>query len=1111
MKNFFLFALLLGTVSICRADAVRLKLVGPDGKPVAGALVRWTEIKIHIASEKSVLTLTNQTEATGKATFASRDSLAPGKYSWNLVEVWAQVTAPGLAITKAQLHAGDNEIKLGAGHPLRGRVLDDQGQPVAGAALMLLSLLPFDGRADEMPRALSFKSAEAPRAVSNADGTWEMAGMPKAGSAEIAVVAPHFCQENLRFDVSQGAPPISLERGAALRGRLLRPDGMGAGGVTLYVTGVNAPQITQADGTFGFDGLGEGEAWLTRRGSSLESDGQGRPFFVPTKRVADLKRGETLDIGDWKTKAGVHIRGRVINKATKTGVAGVGFALYRSEAPTNSQSDKDGRFDFLALDDIEELVFETDDFYGATRKPLPTPKNGVIDMGTIELEPRDPRPIPERGQRVEGTIRTEAGLPASVSFHYTKSGQPGPFPRSDFSGSDETGYFKLEGVEEGSYTIAIDGAHTLSGGRFTLGDGPPKPVNIVVEGHNPRVVSAAQGRVLDEKGAPVAGAKVRLRISGMTVRLNEQTVLSGEDGRFSAPFATVEGVPVVLGVSHSGFAPGAMRGALVRQDDGIWRGDLRVQHRGLAVRGRVVDAAGRPVVGAFVAPFSSWTLPVATDANGAFALVDEPMQDVNLVASDGPRLASLKVANADAPLQIVLPDTPAPKDKAALADELLKDARLGFRDDGGWQSLGPKRMVALFLASPATMKGGSNYRRWTNFLRTLCDRAPQLFLEREADIHDHAPEWMHAEVARSAMVARASSTDPTQRAKVKAWLDGQRGPRELTPQNVQELLGIAEVAARFHPGGGKEWLSAAFQIAGQLDPLQNDGKNGDDGMYEWATLAARTDPDAPLQLVQSWPPAPAARLIEEALGTFAARDDAPSARHAFAALEKLAAQARNIPEVEGKPKAIISPTDLLGYGRNSLARALAKTDPGTALEQTELLNSYQRPLMLLVVARAATDQKRYDIARRAVRELFEEPIDFSSLRPEAAAIADEFDPVLAEELWAKLNDAHAQSGGRSPGAYARARAAKYPGQSRILLERAWASAVVALAETAHTDKTIFSYSAWSMRDIVGAMARVAPERAITMLDRLPEKDDLRAQTRTAIAKALLGGAAQEQE
>jgi len=1091
MKISFVLAGVLGMLALCHADAVRLKIVGPDGKPVAGAEVRVRETKNFGLRETREAPLELHTDAMGAVSFQSKNPIPADKEAFPRLDLEAQIAASGLALTKTLLHTGDNSLTLTAGHALNGEVRDENEKPVAGVRIALRSLLALGASNAAISKAIYYEASESPIAVSDARGKWHFEGMPAEGRANLVVADERFANEYLDCDVSHDVGPLFLSRAARLKGRLVKPDGSGAGGVQFATSDWGAPHQTNADGTFEVGGLGEGFTYLSVPGAGLAGEGaQKLPFIVSYKRVNDLQAGQTLDTGDWKTEAGIHVVGRVLNALTKKPVEGAGFGMWRSLSSTNARSDKDGKFDFLALNDVETLAVEADGFLGATRDNLPAPVNGIINAGTVELEAQKPR----TGQTVKGTVQNEAGLPiGSTEIVAKKNGDI-----AGYAGSEDDGTFSFSNMGEGDYTLEAKGSRIVSGGAFTVGKGAPKPLQVVIEGKNPLLVSKVEGRVLDEAGRPVAGAKIRLHIANDNFPRDDQTVVSSYDGTYSAPFVLANALPKVTKVSRAGFIFNGSTGVL-KQGNGVWRGDIQLQHRGSQLRGHVVDAKGKPVPNAFVGLLTSAGLPAQTDDKGEFALPDVPLQNVTLLASDGPRFASLSIDKAGGDIRITLPDAAPAPDKTALADEMLKQARFYFNGEEEWDALGDERMVGVFSLSRGDSRRYDNTRRWNNFLRELETRAPQTLLLHEDQLREVAPEGVRPELARLGMEARAVSPDEAQRDVAKAWLKQQQSQGlELVPASVTQLLGIAAVAARFDAKAGQQSLDSALQVAAQLDPPS------DELSYEWGVLAARVSPDAALALAKTYPTAPALEVLHAAIATANERGDAGGARRIFATMERIVSTSTGAPNGGGREKGFFqSPKNTLDSSREQLILALAKVAPAEALDNAFLLSEWHRSKSMLVVGKGAVKLNQLAVARRALEQVFDGGTYSDREEPPAVRVAQGFDPAFGATLLARILRDTAHEENASLFNYARACATAKPGQSRVLLEQTWVGLQQSAARKPVNDA--YNYTPMYMGQVSATMALIDPKRALEMVEAVPEKDDERKQTRVEVAAALLSG------
>jgi hypothetical protein len=137
------------------------------------------------------------------------------------------------------------EMRMTRGGALIGRVLDERGEPVAGARV---STQPA-GAVEDNPfwRALASLSPDRitrATATTGADGSWRLEGLAYAGY-QLAIAHDAYCPTMLRnqevmADVEQTVPTVTLRRGTQVRGRTL-VDGSPHGQVCVVLTPAVAP------------------------------------------------------------------------------------------------------------------------------------------------------------------------------------------------------------------------------------------------------------------------------------------------------------------------------------------------------------------------------------------------------------------------------------------------------------------------------------------------------------------------------------------------------------------------------------------------------------------------------------------------------------------------------------------------------------------------------------------------------------------------------------------------------------------------------------------------------------------------------------------------------
>jgi protocatechuate 3,4-dioxygenase beta subunit len=230
------------------------------------------------------------------------------------------------------------------------------------------------------------------------------------------------------------------------------------------------------------------------------------------------------------------------------------------------------------------------------------------------------------GTEATGSPRLELELHADERGDFTWSGSP-PF---------ETSLVEVVPVLEGHKV----GAAT----RVVLpGDAAPDDLTPYAYWLDARIL----GRVIDEEGEPVPGARVLSDLS--------EVVTTG-DGAFSLPMDSTYPAPTIRAIAH-GFAEGVMAvGSLAPGD--VLAGDL-VLRGDYAVEGRVIDAQGDPVPGAAVCTYPRERNQTSTDDQGRFRLgqLDPSKQRTRVSAlMEGYVAAAVHVGPEDAatPLEIVL-------------------------------------------------------------------------------------------------------------------------------------------------------------------------------------------------------------------------------------------------------------------------------------------------------------------------------------------------------------------------------------------------------------------------------------------------------------------------
>ncbi|RYG66616.1 hypothetical protein EON80_15085, partial [bacterium] len=826
------------------ADSVHLKIVGPDQKPIPNAQVHFVEFKGYDAPELVQNAPGLKSDENGLIDFESKNSLAQlagikGFTEQNVLMV--QVLAPGFAAGRRPLKAGDNEMTLEEGHQWSGLVYDDQQKPVAGVKIALIGTgtgakegLPF------VPPQLKTETG------TDKDGHWSFDNVPLRGWARIGVESDRFVNTSFAFDLdSTIAPPLYLELGATIKGRVLTPAGEPAADVQLLpgstsFSSAPMPRFrTGPDGRFAMKGLPVGDFYV----QYIPSDkGPSLPFLIVPQSVKGLNAGEVRDMGDLKTQKGIQVKGTVIESGTKKPLAEVYLQTFGTSFQ-QVQTNENGVFSLLSDGAAMDIEANATGFI-AQRKSLPRAQGEVIDMGVIELK---------KSLVVTGILKTKEGAVLGSQQFYVESRNG----NTEQTYADKEGKFTIDGLEPREYTVKSDSLNFVGNTKFTLApDKTPPVLQLTAELKNKDTeIRPVQGRTLDNEGKSLAGVKIDLGFNRPEQDFihTSLTVVSNKDGAFQDKVPDAGLIPKIVSASRPGYI--LVSSGEFKLVDGSWQTDLVFQPRGGALKGVALNGDGQPAAGAYVSVLGHNNLPIVrADEHGAFSLPDVPLQDVTLIASNGLGYGETKIEKAGDGIQVMLQQRPEePRTRAeleAFADQLLPQARISLGYDEiveTFEAVGARRFETALLAAKETTPGFNAY--WYQYLDLLALRDPKSLLERSEELLRPVPaSYQPSQVL--VVTLQAHSDDPAHKAKAQAWLDAHKAPSlVVAPASISELLRIGSVAEALKAGDGSRWVEFAAQLAAQLKE-----ESFKDHAASWGESAIQIGPEALDNLTQEWGP-----------------------------------------------------------------------------------------------------------------------------------------------------------------------------------------------------------------------------------------------------------------
>ncbi|HEX9689169.1 MAG TPA: carboxypeptidase-like regulatory domain-containing protein, partial [Thermoanaerobaculia bacterium] len=174
--------------------------------------------------------------------------------------------------------------------------------------------------------------------------------------------------------------------------------------------------------------------------------------------------------------------------------------------------------------------------------------------------------------------------------------------RSRRARTDGKGKFRIPGLALRRYTVSASKTDYLPVAMpgIVAAVSPPGSVAIALQ-----KAAAVSGRVTDEAGAPVAGARVRfardsnvraLMRGGPSAFLGRPGLATGPDGAFRLRGLAAE-KNLTLEAAKAGYVTAKRHGLTLEPGEAVKDVALVIK-RGLEARGRVVDSAGQPIAGA---------------------------------------------------------------------------------------------------------------------------------------------------------------------------------------------------------------------------------------------------------------------------------------------------------------------------------------------------------------------------------------------------------------------------------------------------------------------------------------------------------------------------------
>lgn len=421
-------------------------VVGPEGKPVASAVVRWDLV---VSSDR-----VPETKTDDRGAFR----LEGVPDSTNVLSVMAKGLAPSFPLVDA---GGDRqvEVALKAGATIRGRVVDDSGTPIEGVWVAPQVKNP-------KPNWAGFVYLDELQAKTDRDGRFTLQGMPEGVTCDFVAERWSAVRQQALSPSDESKNVVTLLGVGAIRGRVVDPTGEPVRNFRVQVGipkgakpgepvggyfagyGGTGLAFTREDGEFTISGLTAGNLHLLT--VIAEGFGVGEVDRVEAQSVHHLKPADalTIKLGPPHTlrvrvfrEGGKPVEGARVTVIQNEGQGGFhwGYSDSSWDDSITAPADSHGWAEFPALAFRKGTVVVR--AKGCSRRKLDWAKDE--EEFAVDLEPES---------KLTGTVLDEAGKPVAGA-RITLSWQGGEMMNVPIDEKD--GRFLAEGLGSGRFMLSV--------------------------------------------------------------------------------------------------------------------------------------------------------------------------------------------------------------------------------------------------------------------------------------------------------------------------------------------------------------------------------------------------------------------------------------------------------------------------------------------------------------------------------------------------------------------------------------------------------------------------------------------------------------------------------
>ena len=640
-RAFTFLALLLLIGCGAHADPVTLtgSVVDGEGQPVADAQVWVVRNDFDLASYRMTprAIAEGRTDAEGSCTLTEVDwpgAATPWQHSViiaykpGLALGWRHIEQPGLPV----------EIALLKPQLIGGTVQDPEGNGIAAVHVSVTHAAFVKETASGRDEGEWFMAPPdllpSLLATTDKNGVFSFEVVPPNVRLGVEITAAGY--GTVTAMVSEKSPGvIKLGRAAALEGRFVCEEPAEAAGMMIFLMGhfpsdiapregrgyvVQETVVAEEDGSFRLEELPPGKYRVMLIARAEDK------WQATEKTELEVAPGAQIDDLDIKLARAWPITGRVVDAETAEPLADVRVSAYSetSQQQVMATTDENGEYLLHGLPGKVQLNYQAPNGY-VSRVLDPGQDTSVTVTAGEETVAEDIRL--HRAVTVRGVVVNERDELVAGAEVWAQNAQE-QFRREIRTVSDQQGQFELTALNPeatgGIYArsenaVCVNPAPLRTGARDGL-------VRIVI---SERAASRVIGRVLDDRGEPVAG-------TGVTIMHQQERTSEGhtytrlrsieeldtdEDGRFESP-VLIPDWDYTVRISGAGHAFVETEQWTAARGGVHDLGDITVVVARASLAGVVVDAAGKPLAGVtvFNAGDGPQRVSTVTDEQGRFEL-----------------------------------------------------------------------------------------------------------------------------------------------------------------------------------------------------------------------------------------------------------------------------------------------------------------------------------------------------------------------------------------------------------------------------------------------------------------------------------------------------------